>query len=234
MLKLRHSVWEIRSSTLRRFFDLQYASLWYCLSHAAPSVSPQAFILDFGSGDSPYRSLFPTAATWRTFDLEKKADFKSWPEIPASEKYQIILALEVLEHLKDPRGTFLEPAKRHLAEGGEIWISVPYSVRIHPCPEDWRRWTPDGLRSLIEDSGFHILSFEFRGPFPQNLIAKLCFGNFLLLKSKKYFLIGLTLFPLSTCLLALTHLFSPKKSLEDIDPLGFFLRIKVRAAGNDQ
>lgn len=226
----RYSVVEIQSLWLRRFFDLQFASLWHSLNKARSHQSnPPRNILDFGGGDSPYRQLFPRNAQWSVLDPNSpQAAFHSWKGVRSEERFDLILALEVLEHLKDPAGDFLRPAALKLSTSGEIWISVPYSVRIHPCPEDWHRWTPDGLKKLLMDHQLEVLAFEHRGPFPSCLVAKMTFAVWMLLQSWKTLVFGILLLPVVCLALAAVHALVPKVRPDDLDPLGYFVRCRKK------
>ena len=58
----------------------------------------------------------------------------------------------MLEHVVDPC-----LAARTLADlcepGGHVIIGVPFLIKIHPAPSDYWRFTPDGLRLLVEQAG---------------------------------------------------------------------------------
>lgn len=219
-------VWALRSFFLRRFFDLQFHTLCGCLVEALRTRSSSR-MLDFGSGFSPYGKLIPTSHSRRTLDAHHPADYSSWKEIPGDVRFDVILALEVLEHLEDPAREFLKEAKERLADDGEIWISIPYSVRIHPCPDDWHRWTPQGLHRLLEREGFDTIEFLHRGPFPAAIVAKWTYGNFLLLKKPFTFLLGTMVLPFTCVALLFAHIL-PVSKTTDLDPLGFFVRAKPR------
>jgi hypothetical protein len=41
-----------------------------------------------------------------------------------------------------------------LKDDGVFMLATPFLVRIHAYPNDYTRWTPDGLRGFLEDAGF--------------------------------------------------------------------------------
>lgn len=227
------SVWSLRSTALRRFFDLQFASVYAALhaAFAARGASTQK-VLDFGSGYSPYGDAIPSTATVETLDAHHEAAYRDWSALPADAAYDVIMVLEVLEHLADPAGDFLKPARARLKPGGEIWISVPFAARLHPCPDDWNRWTEQGFKRLLEQNGYRVLEFLHRGPSPRVLGAKLAYFNFKCLKSPLGFPLGMALLPLTVSVLALLHLAVPQAKASDDDPLGFFVRVAAGPSTN--
>ena len=80
------------------------------------------------------------------------------------EQYDLILCLDVLEHLEKD-SSYLEIFKNALLEKGKILITVP----AHPflwSPHDvfnhhYRRYTRKSLMSLIKDSGLHLESIRY-------------------------------------------------------------------------
>jgi SAM-dependent methyltransferase len=73
-----------------------------------------------------------------------------------------LLAVEVLEHVPDPTRCAAEFA-RVLRPGGKLLITVPFSAPRHQLPFDFARFTPEGIRGLLERNGFEIELFEARG-----------------------------------------------------------------------
>lgn len=71
------------------------------------------------------------------------------------EAFDAALCTEVLEHVPDDRGLLSEIA-RVLKPGGRLVVTVPFMFRYHPDPEDYRRYTPRGLRAALEAAGFRV------------------------------------------------------------------------------
>jgi len=69
-------------------------------------------------------------------------------------RFGTIFCLSVLEHCREPF-RMAENLMRLLKPGGSICISAPFSWKIHPYPNDYWRFTPEGIREL-----FPKLSFE--------------------------------------------------------------------------
>lgn len=84
----------------------------------------------------------------------------------------LVVTTSVFEHLQDPRKAIAE-VFRVLAPGGILYFEVPWMYEIHGCPADYQRWTPMGLRILMED--FEILD---DGPIggPASVTARMIRG----------------------------------------------------------
>ena len=60
-----------------------------------------------------------------------------------------VLSVSVLEHVPDP-GAVMKEIRRVLRPGGFVYTDVPFVVGYHAAPEDYYRWTADGVRRLHE------------------------------------------------------------------------------------
>lgn len=77
--------------------------------------------------------------------------------IPKPEgTYHSILCNAVLEHVKDPDNVIKE-LKRLLKPGGHLVICVPFLQPYHGSPDDYRRFTRQGLEELFERHGFKLI-----------------------------------------------------------------------------
>jgi SAM-dependent methyltransferase len=111
-------------------------------------------------GAKPY---FPKA-TVETLDLSPDAGAtyvadlcKDNSELIPSERFDVVVCTEVLEHTLQPFDA-VDEIKRLLKPGGVALISTPYNFRIHgPLPDCWR-FTEHGLRALFKD--FEIISLD--------------------------------------------------------------------------
>jgi len=97
----------------------------------------------------------------------------------------------VLEHVADP--------ERVLAPGGYAHLVAPFCHPYHRYPEDYRRFTPDGLRLLA--GGLEVVVEGWRtGPAATWLVVTLEFGKMLLpwrwWRATAHFVLGWVLFPL--------------------------------------
>lgn len=114
-------------------------------------------VLDYGSGGSPYRPLFPNADYRRADCVELPGldyTFGEDEKIPeADNAFDIVLSTQVLEHVRHPQ-LYLGEARRLLKPGGRIIVSTHGLFEEHGAPVDFRRWTLEGLFCELEDAGF--------------------------------------------------------------------------------
>ena len=83
-----------------------------------------------------------------------------------------IISDNVLEHIADPRSAVSE-MYRILLRGGYAYICTPYMYPFHTSPNDFQRWTREGLRELMKD--FEVIEIGLRaGPFSA-LTVTLCY-----------------------------------------------------------
>lgn len=70
-----------------------------------------------------------------------------------AETFDFVFAEQVFEHLPHPlraaRNVF-----QMLREGGHFLVTTPFLFRIHACPTDCTRWTPQGMAYFLEEAGF--------------------------------------------------------------------------------
>ena len=69
------------------------------------------------------------------------------------KRFDFVIADNVFEHLRHPRAAGKNVIGM-LKPGGYFLISTPFMIRVHGHPNDYTRWTADGLRALLVDCGF--------------------------------------------------------------------------------
>ncbi len=91
----------------------------------------------------------------KLIDLSKEMDLDN----PFDDPYDLILMLDVLEHIED-QTALLERIKRWLKPGGQLLITVP-AFNFLWSGEDYvsnhlRRYTKSSLTEIMRESGLHI------------------------------------------------------------------------------
>ena len=71
------------------------------------------------------------------------------------ETFDKIMLRCLLEHVDDPK-VILKESTRVLKSEGKIVIEVPFINPIHAAPDDFYRFTPDGLKKIIQDQELRI------------------------------------------------------------------------------
>lgn len=114
---------------------------------------PLERVLDLGSKDAPYRRLL-AARRYERLDLSRSrrpdvvGDAHRLPFRTGT--YDLVLATQLLEHCHTPPAVVAE-VHRVLSSGGLFVCSVPFIYAIHGDPDDFWRFTAEGLRHLLRD-----------------------------------------------------------------------------------
>ena len=175
----------------------------------------QGVLYDLGAGDSPYKEFFLQYATqyvavdWVGSFHKTKADIAADLNQPLpidSAVADTVVSLSVLEHLCEPQ-TMLNEAIRTLTPGGGLVLQVPWQWWIHEPPYDFYRYTPYGLRYLLEKSGFADITIEAQAGFFSMLILKLNYFSQRLIRGPRIVRGGLIL--LFLCLMYIGQKLAP-------------------------
>lgn len=88
---------------------------------------------------------------------------------------ELIVALEVLEHVGDPEKSIVS-CHTVLSRGGIFIFSTPWIIPIHDKPNDFWRFTPHALKKM--SNCFKSVSIYARGSYFDSVIALLLRGLF--------------------------------------------------------
>lgn len=118
-------------------------------------------LLDVGCGNKPWQALLAShVVEYVGVDLDPQSEADVVGDAQAipldSESFDTVLMDEVLEHLERP-GDALAEAHRLLRPGGHVIIDTPFFWPIHEAPRDFYRFSPYGLRHLLETAGFSVV-----------------------------------------------------------------------------
>ncbi|HEV8132754.1 MAG TPA: methyltransferase domain-containing protein, partial [Acidobacteriota bacterium] len=92
-----------------------------------------------------------------------------------SETVGTVIALNVFEHVERFWRGF-EEVQRILRRDGLLLVSCPFYFHIHEFPNDYWRFTPEGLRSLLRKTPAQIIGYHGPNNRPLNVWA-LASGN---------------------------------------------------------
>ncbi|WP_280154581.1 class I SAM-dependent methyltransferase [Piscinibacter sp. XHJ-5] len=122
-------------------------------------------LLDVGCGTKPYRTLFATDSyvgldiDSETARLRGIADaYYDGHRFPfQNSQFRAVLCNQVLEHVFNP-AEFVGEIHRVLDRGGRLLLTVPFVWDEHEQPYDYARYSSFGLKALLEQHGFRVLS----------------------------------------------------------------------------
>lgn len=98
---------------------------------------------------------------WRSYESLSFPGFDLCTSSP-DRTFDVVICEQVLEHVVDPwRAT--ETLHELCRPGGHLIVSTPFLVKLHKEPEDYWRFTPDGMRLLLERAGFEVLKVRSWG-----------------------------------------------------------------------
>lgn len=123
-------------------------------------IGPDGRVLDFGCDTKPYRDLFSERTEYLGVDLpgNPHADLLLGPDgrVPVDDgSIELVLSTQVLEHVDDP-ARYLQESMRVLAPGGCMVLTTHGIMHLHRDPQDYWRWTSDGLEKIVRDEGFEV------------------------------------------------------------------------------
>jgi SAM-dependent methyltransferase len=117
-------------------------------------------LLDYGSGGSPYRVLFPDVSSYEAADITPgprvTMPLSTDGSVPSGDAtFDVVLSTQVLEHVPDPH-RYLREAFRVLRPGGTMLVTTHGLYIEHGCPFDFHRWTAVGLAAAAARAGFEV------------------------------------------------------------------------------
>jgi len=150
-------------------------------------------LFDLGAGQSAYKNFFLQFATdyvgldWPGSVHVVRADIFADLNRPLPIRDEVadtVVALSVLEHLREPR-QMLSEAHRILRPQGALVLQVPWQWWIHEVPYDYFRYTPYGLEHLLSLSGFSDIVVTPQLGFFSMLALKLNYFSLRLIRGSR-------------------------------------------------
>lgn len=124
-------------------------------------------LLDVGCGTKPYEKFFacdeyiglevgdPKQNAWKKADVFYQGDKFPFPD----NTFDGVVTFQVFEHVKTP-DAFLSEVNRVLKKDGLLLMTVPFVWDEHEQPYDFRRYSSFGIKNIIDEHGFEIMSYS--------------------------------------------------------------------------
>jgi SAM-dependent methyltransferase len=126
--------------------------------------------LDVGCGEATISEVFFSEGSYTGIDVEnrissekkKRISFDLYDgfELPYPDgSFEQVLCMEVFEHVANLE-LMLREIYRVLKPGGRIIVTVPFMWPEHEMPQDFRRYTANGLANLMCQQGFKLVELK--------------------------------------------------------------------------
>jgi SAM-dependent methyltransferase len=125
-----------------------------------------SILLDAGAGDCHWKKHFPPHVKYIGMDLGVADDVYDYSpldikgdltNIPLDDNsVDAVISIQVLEHVTEPSKVLAE-FNRVLKPGQHLFLTCPQAEFQHQTPYDFFRYTPYGLRELLELNNFEVL-----------------------------------------------------------------------------
>jgi hypothetical protein len=96
---------------------------------------------------------------WKQFDSLNYPQFDLCNPSPQGRTWDVVICEQVLEHVVDPFGAAAN-LRTLCTPGGHVIVTTPFLIKVHELPmygmRDYWRFTPRGLRVLLEHAGLTV------------------------------------------------------------------------------
>lgn len=121
-------------------------------------------LVDLGCGTKPYQPVFQRfVAQYIGIDLLGNGAADYYADIDGMTGLQsgcadVVLSTQVMEHMPQP-DRYLRECYRLLKPGSLLILSTHGYWKYHPDPQDYWRWTSEGLKKTVMECSFEIVDF---------------------------------------------------------------------------
>ena len=94
---------------------------------------------------------------WREYASAKYPEFDLCAPLPEVGRFDVVICEQVIEHVPDPCAAAAN-LRGLCTPGGHVIVSTPFLIRVHEewGMQDYWRFTPRGLRTLLERAGLTV------------------------------------------------------------------------------
>jgi SAM-dependent methyltransferase len=103
---------------------------------------------------------------WRSYAVLNYPEFDVCAPLTETRRFDVVICEQVLEHVLDPWAAAAN-LRGLCVPGGHVVVSTAFLIRVHELPAygmpDLWRFTPRGLRVLLQGAGLEVLAVEAWG-----------------------------------------------------------------------
>lgn len=151
-----------------KYFSASIFSHWQIMLEDFVPRFLHGCVLDDGCGHAPYLEVINRFSqevilldhNFSRPDLDVRADVRKLPF--KDDCLDCVLSFQVLEHVANPFEAIREIG-RTLKPGGILLLSVPHLSRLHELPNDYFRYTENGLLELARDANLEVVELKPTG-----------------------------------------------------------------------
>jgi SAM-dependent methyltransferase len=96
---------------------------------------------------------------WKDYRSLDYPEFDICEPLSVRDKFDVVICEQVLEHVPDPWAAAAN-LRELTVPGGRVIVSTPFLIKVHEVPimalRDYWRFTPRGLRTLLERAGLEV------------------------------------------------------------------------------
>jgi SAM-dependent methyltransferase len=100
---------------------------------------------------------------WKSFTSLNYPEFDLCAPLTEERRFDFVICEQVLEHVEDPQAAAAN-LRNLCAPGGHVIVTTPFLIKVHELPlyalRDYWRFTPRGLRVLLERAGLEVDTVE--------------------------------------------------------------------------
>jgi len=119
-------------------------------------IKGDELILNIGSSSKKTHSKAINLDIGLFDNVDVVADGKKLPF--EDNSFDLVLIESVLEHIDEPE-IVIKEAYRVLKNSGKMYISIPFTFVFHGSPNDFNRYTLNGLKKRLEITGFKVKKY---------------------------------------------------------------------------